>query len=41
MAWINFLLVILMIVIGIKAEADDQDDSLRDYDEVIMPPKEE
>ena len=41
MAWINFVLLILMIVIGIQAEADEQDDSIRDYDEVIMPPKDE
>ena len=39
MAWISFLLLILMIVVGIQA-AEEQDGSVRDYDEVIMPPKE-
>ena len=40
MAWLNFLLLILMIVVGVQAEADEQDGSVRDYDEVIMPQKE-
>lgn len=37
MALLNFLLLIL-IVVGVQA--DEQDGSVRDYDEVIMPEKE-